>query len=166
MLADSLNTGSTRLNNSNSNNSNTETYYIGDYMTKVGSYGQYDNYCSDAKTTSEIIRWLTASGNYPYGQDIYGQVFAQIKPGDAIVTVTESSTHTRMVLSVDINTGPDGSVLPDDSSITTIEQRGNYAKPNPDSDITSSWCITQFTFRQLVEDDNPYIPVRLNSIDG
>lgn len=161
MLADALNTGST-----STGSTNTGTYYVGDYMNKVGDYGVYTDYCSDAKTTSEIIRWLTSKGNYPSGQDLYGCIFAQIKPGDAIVTVTDSNTHTRMVLSVHIYTAPDEAVLPDKSFITTIEQHGSYAKTHQNSDITSSWRIKDFTFRQLVDSETPYLPVRLKSIDG
>lgn len=153
----------------------------GDYLKIVGNYGSYDK--TTATTTKKVVTALM-NNNY----DIYSEVYAKIKPGDALLYRTTSgngSGHVRLVTNVKIVYNGKA-VDPTQSYVQCIEQTG-FSKSN--SNWSSSWIPNdekvpagsvyagdkftgRYTFEQLAgvkvsptvnsgDKDNCYLPIRL-----
>lgn len=136
------------------------TYQTGTFLTKVGNYGAYEPSASSAEKTTDVIEALTSGSNYNSGKDIYTEVYAPIKPGDAIMRKTASVNHVRLVTGVTIVTRENGSI---DENLSKIQFIGQLGFKEGDYNALTSWENTSETFAELVRTN--YIPIRLNGID-
>jgi len=111
------------IQDGNDTSANTSEAY-GDYVTRVGQYGNAVNYLGN--NTYLMLQKMKEEGNYQYGADVYLRVYAKIKPGDILVTRTgpenNISSHARLVEKVVVVKNSDGSVNPDLSYVVTNEQ--------------------------------------------
>lgn len=105
--------------------------YSGDFLKVVGNYGKYHK--TTATTTRAVVDGLSATGNYGAGQDIYSEVYAKIKPGDAVL-FRGSSGHVRLVTGVHI--------VYTDTAKTQVDPKASYVQ-----------CIEQTGFRKYKKDD-------------
>lgn len=140
-------------------------------VSRVGKYGSYATSVSSAANTDTIIKNLMTSGNYSTpGADIYDMVYANAKPGDALITKNSSFNHMRLITKVDIVRKADGTVNEGESKIYFIEQIGFDDEKRPGT----SWQTKNLTFRYLATGKNnsgvqtsnyKYIPITLNVFD-
>lgn len=161
ILLDALNNSAVSYHRNNS------TYTTGINVTKVGNYGSYKTYywkdgeIQTINDISKIITHLKSEGNYPDGKDVWSEVYAQIKPGDALVC----PTHVRLVTGVTIKTNADGSINPNESEIHFIGQIGNNFNEEASNEYaTTSWENKSQKFTTLL--NAKYLPVKMNKIDS
>ncbi|MGN1218506.1 MAG: InlB B-repeat-containing protein, partial [Phocaeicola sp.] len=126
-------------------NGNTITYR--NNLLKVGNYGSYSGH-STAKSTEQIVKKLVDSSYFTYGT-IYDNVYAKMKPADALVKILENGNgHVMLVSGVDIVY--DGKLVnPSKSKVYIIDQIApNYGKTSTGE--TTSWRTGHaYTFEQL-----------------
>lgn len=141
-----------------------ETGTSGDYLKLVGRYGTLTN---DARrnmtSTEQMIKALRSGNYYEDGKDIYSEIYADMKPGDALIKRGTDSTsgHVRLVMGVEIKymdeTDANGrrKVDPKASTVYCVEQAG-FREGN--SNWTTSWMPNTldgskyngvYTFEQL-----------------
>lgn len=158
----------------------------GNFIKVVGNYGKYNK--TSAANTKDVVDALSATGNYGAGQDIYSEVYAKIKPGDALL-FRGTSGHVRLVTGVDIVYKDTAKTQIDleNSSVHCVEQVGfNRDNHNwssswiPNDEIIPSGKPAEknfdgiYTFNQLAGkkesptvsgkyNTNCYIPIRLNA---
>lgn len=141
------------------------------YVSRVGKYGSYASSVSTAANTDTIVERLMASGNYSTpGADIYDMVYANARPGDALITKNSSFNHMRMITKVEIVRNADNTVNEGKSKIYFIEQIGFNDEKRPGT----SWQSKNLTFRYLATGVNDsgaqtskykYIPITLNDFE-
>lgn len=115
---------------------NGNTYTYRNDLLKVGSYGSYSGY-STAKSTEQILKKLIDSSYFTYGT-VYDNVYAKMKPGDALIKILENGNgHVMLVSGVDIVYN--GKLVdPSKSKVYIIDQIApNYRKTSTGE--TTSW---------------------------
>ncbi|MEY8299288.1 MAG: hypothetical protein ACLRJC_06305 [Emergencia timonensis] len=129
--------------------------YTGDFLKVVGDYGKYNK--KTAANTRNVVDALSAAGNYGAGKDIYSEVYAKIKPGDALL-FRGSSGHVRLVTGVHIvyTDTAKTQVDPEASYVNCIEQTG-FRKYKKDADATekkiaSNWSTSWIPNEETVQE--------------
>ena len=103
----------------------------------VGWYGNYKGY-SGAKDTLTIIDGL--SNAYPTaGGDIYSNVYAKIRPGDALVKVNPYEGHVIMVTGVRLVYDENNKIDPLKSHVVMTDQNDPYIRYEEGLEWSSSW---------------------------
>ena len=110
-----------------------------------------------AANTRNVVDALSAAGNYGAGKDIYSEVYAKIKPGDALL-FRGSSGHVRLVTGVHIvyTDTAKTQVDPEASYVNCIEQTG-FRKYKKDADATekkiaSNWSTSWIPNEETVQE--------------
>lgn len=145
----------------------------GNYVTRVGQYGQYASEVENKKNTYNIINGLMSPGNYSGGADIYLRVYDKMQAGDFLVTYRNSNKHVRLIEKVFISKS-DGVVDPDASYVIVTEQGSSLwtctnAEFNSTYQTTWRTCYgegdgtgeVKYTFRNLAT-TGYYLPYRYN----
>ena len=93
------------------------THY-GNYVTRVGQYGQYASTYPLSDRTDTTIGKLNESGNYLIGGTIYNRVYKNMQAGDFLVYRKSKDgaiiAHTMLIKKVVIVYGEDSGEEPDD----------------------------------------------------
>ena len=145
----------------------------GNYVTRVGQYGQYASQVENKKNTYTIINGLMSPGNYSGGADIYLRVYDKMQAGDFLVTYRDSMKHVRLIEKVFISKS-NGIVDPDASYVVVTEQCSSLwtctnAQFNSTYETTWRTCYgegdspgeAKYTFRNLAT-SGYYLPYRYN----
>ena len=141
----------------------------GNFLKPVGDYGSYR--ATAAKSTTDVIKGLRKAGNYLSGKDIYSQVYAAVRPGDALLTKGDGYGHVRLVTSVKIVRDGDKRIDPKKSAISFNEQRGfgrDKAAEGKPANSETSWRQASLSFYYLCTGDGTtptnrlYIPITLH----
>lgn len=135
-----------------------------DYLMLVGKYGGYYTDRLKASTTKEIVEGLSAPGNYETGEDIYSKVYADMKPGDALLRRTLTFGHARLVTGVKIvyTDAAKTQIDPYQSYVTCIEQAGfrqgdgNWKTSWMPNDEDNGKYTGKYSFAQLSGESNSY----------
>lgn len=128
----------------------------GNYIKTIGDYGDYNK--AGATTTKAIVTALSADGYYGAEKDIYSEVYAKIKPGDALLFRDASGGHVRLVIGVHIEykDAAKTQVDPEKSHVDCIEQIGfRKYDPNATTDekkIASNWSSSWIPNDEVVQE--------------
>lgn len=152
----------------------------GNYVTRVGQYGQAANNLSN--NTYTMLSRLKENGNFTNNATVYQRVYAKMLPGDFIVRSTASGAHAKLVEKVVIVRDSNGSIDPDESFVVTTEQNSkvytchnNGIADEQYREYKTTWLVSfnglfdgdtnknKFTFKKLATGRNQYyLPYRYN----
>ena len=116
----------------------------------VGNYKVEDSF----KTTDEIIEVNDATTMY--------EAYAQLQPGDCILTCWGPTGHARMVVELKIQKSAAGKINPSRSGVVCIEQTNSFDKNRTDG-VKTTWYVEHFySFTDLYE--AKYIPLTIKTL--
>lgn len=166
-IADGLHEGSGKMTSVGGG-----TLVYGDYVTLVGNYGDYVN--DDTPDTQKIIPDIIEEANYETGT-IYDNVYAKIKPGDALIrhypldlSIGSVKSHAQLCTGVELVYGEDGLIDPDKSFVRFTDISAPHNTVLNTTKETTAWTHddTQksniMTFRYMT-DEGYVLPVRLDA---
>lgn len=127
-----------------------------DFIKVVGDYGTYNK--TTATTTEDVVNGLSRAG-----QNIFNEVYAAMKPGDALLKRSYNKNgdailgHVRLITSVKIVYKDDAKTLVDPvaSYVQCIEQTG-FRKYNRKADaatklVNSNWSTSWIPNKETVQ---------------
>ncbi len=118
----------------------------------VGDYKVEDSFT----TTDEIIELNNIL--------VMSEAYAQLQPGDCILTCWGPTGHARMVLEVKLEKSAAGKINTSRSGVVCIEQTSSFDKQRKD-DVKTTWYVEHFySFSELYE--AKYVPLTIKTLQN